>query len=254
MWCDELVHDREQGRQLEFERYSFLRGAGGVVESLWLRGSSRRDAGPEDSFEPFIYTWIALNAWAECVSGEERDSRWVRALSIDPQLGDRFRSCAPHQDSPLRVHLAEFAAFWPIPKVQDWRRGVLTTTHSSTPSLGRGSSRTTRFKWRPNVGWTTTHEVNLHRQTGAISCTPPIESGATCFMARRVPTIPSTNRLCERPFSHSSTSSSSVRSLHRLAMPGAVSNMAVKLPVRPVTARAKSARAAPVRSAAYGRR
>jgi hypothetical protein len=81
----------------------------------------KRDASGGDVFEGFIFAWIAFNGWAECVSDEESDAKWVRALSFDRSLQESFTGFMEQPGlGPLAVR--EFAAVWPIPKAQDIRR------------------------------------------------------------------------------------------------------------------------------------
>lgn len=122
MNCTEVLSRRQRISPLNFNNYTYLRGARNVVESLWARGFSGVEARPEDSFEPFIFTWIALNAWGECVSSEQTDAGWVRAVSCDVPLGTQFDALVNQSHSRLRQSLEEFVRFWPIPRVQHWRR------------------------------------------------------------------------------------------------------------------------------------
>lgn len=93
-----------------------------MVCSLWQRSQSYRQPGDRgNSFEPFVYTWIAFNAWAECVTDEERDSEWIRILSSNEHLARQFNACVS-KEAGMREALNQFVAFWPVPKVQDWRR------------------------------------------------------------------------------------------------------------------------------------
>jgi hypothetical protein len=72
------------------------------------------------ALKPFIFAWIAFNAWGECVSGQERDEDWVRSLSHDSALNrdfDQYLQAEPH-----RAAVECFRTYWPIPRVQAWRR------------------------------------------------------------------------------------------------------------------------------------
>ena len=121
--CTDLLGTQARPEALEFERFGYLRGGQGVVESWWHRAWGLRRSTGADVFEGFIYAWIAFNGWAECVSGEEKDARWVRALSMDSRLQTTFDEwCLGAGAECAANSLNPFASTWPVPKVQDIRR------------------------------------------------------------------------------------------------------------------------------------
>jgi hypothetical protein len=94
----------------------------------WFREAwNRRDCDAEDSFEPFIFVWIAFNGWAACVTGRDSDRQWRSALTLNRTVREDFARLAAEVESPVATHAAEFARFWPVFKVQDLRsRGIRT--------------------------------------------------------------------------------------------------------------------------------
>lgn len=112
-------HRREA--TLDLSRFDYLQN-GNVVLHWFRRGWERRGAAPEDCFEPFIFTWIALNAWGECVSRQERDEDWVKSLALDPELNRQFAGFLDDTSVGARAAAERFRQYWPIPRVQVWRR------------------------------------------------------------------------------------------------------------------------------------
>jgi hypothetical protein len=92
---DELQHD---GRRL--------------IQSFADRSRDRAACRPEDSFEPFIFGWIALNSWASCVTGSEEERAYLKALMLDIELNRRFDSLLEATD--FQTVLGHFRELWPI--------------------------------------------------------------------------------------------------------------------------------------------
>lgn len=107
---------------LDLHRFDYLRNSN-VVRHWFQRAWQMREAPLEDCFEPFIFTWIALNAWGECVTEQENDADWVRSVAQDQTLGNSF---TVHLGGPTgqgaRTIANRFRAYWPIPRVQAWRK------------------------------------------------------------------------------------------------------------------------------------
>ena len=108
--------------QLDLKRFGYL-GNSNVIRHWFQRGWQMRTAALQDCFEPFIFTWIALNAWGECVTQQERDEEWVRSLANDQTLNERFSHFLKMPAANGIIQSAEQFCFrWPIPRVQVWRR------------------------------------------------------------------------------------------------------------------------------------
>ena len=72
----------------EFEQ---LQGGGReLIRSFSERALRQSACRPENSFEPFIFAWIALNSWASCVTGVDSDLAYLSALTLDHELNQRF--------------------------------------------------------------------------------------------------------------------------------------------------------------------
>lgn len=107
--------------QLEMHRFRFLRNES-VIHHWFQRAWQGRQMSGHDCFEPFIFTWIALNAWGECVTNQERDEDWVWSLALDHKLNKDFAVHVSAADGQARRTADQFRAYWPIPRVQVWRR------------------------------------------------------------------------------------------------------------------------------------
>jgi len=107
---------------LDQSRFQYIRNKE-IVRHWHARGRSGAVNPAADCFEPFIFTWIALNAWGECVTDQEQDERWVQDLAQDPSLSQEFTIFLSGADSS-RCLAEEFRKFWPIPSVQSWRRAT----------------------------------------------------------------------------------------------------------------------------------
>lgn len=123
--CDELVDQSTQDRfsdKVNVRRYERLYPSGRTMIQNWfLRAWERIDCNPSESFEPFIYTWFAFNAWASCVTGFERDWKWKVALSINPRLIGAFEKLIEDGSSVLFSSVINFYSLWPIFKSSEIR-------------------------------------------------------------------------------------------------------------------------------------
>lgn len=82
-----------------------------LIRGWFQRAWADRNSAPRDSFEPFIFTWIAFNGWAVCVTNLDRDAVWKRALMEDASLNNSFERLL---ESGTRAWAEEFRAMWPI--------------------------------------------------------------------------------------------------------------------------------------------
>jgi hypothetical protein len=111
----------------------------------WLTLAQRQmDCDPAESFEPFIYVWIAFNGWASCCIELDQDRQLVEAVSSSPELVAQFDKML--STSPELVRAAEkFRSHWPIFKAQELKRlGALTYWQGNRQRtiayyLGRGA-------------------------------------------------------------------------------------------------------------------
>jgi hypothetical protein len=104
-----------------------------LVQGWFERAWERRQCADEDSFEPFIFCWIAFNSWGCCVTGKENDTPMVRDLARSEELEVTFSAAVGSQEHPLERFGPLFQSLWPIFKVQEFRsrhiyeRGPYTT-------------------------------------------------------------------------------------------------------------------------------
>lgn len=108
--------------EVETWRYEELPMYGKQLIWDWFqRGERGLNNTQGESFEPFIYTWFALNAWAACVTDEDIDRLWQSHLADDSDLSERFDRLR-QSDEAFRESLNHFVTFWPIFEVKSIRR------------------------------------------------------------------------------------------------------------------------------------
>src|SRR5688500_12705588 len=112
MTCPELFQRPRPPRQLDTATFQFVRNSE-VIRHWFDRGRRGMYTPAEESFEPFIFTWIALNAWGECVTGQEKDENWVQDLAQDPNLNREFAACIADPESAVTPAAQEFQTYWP---------------------------------------------------------------------------------------------------------------------------------------------
>jgi hypothetical protein len=93
-----------------------------MVSGWFDRAWQARECRVEDSFEPFIFDWFALNGWAACVSGVDQDRAYLDALMCDRRMCEDFLRLVPDSGSPFGSRAADFAQRWPIFEVRELRR------------------------------------------------------------------------------------------------------------------------------------
>jgi hypothetical protein len=79
------------------------------------------DCNKENSFEPFIFLWIAFNAWGTCVTKKEQDADIIDHLSRNPILRDDFRHLL-NGDRKFQDIAMAFGRRWPVFSVMRLRR------------------------------------------------------------------------------------------------------------------------------------
>jgi len=121
--CSELLGGRKPSRKIQHERYQYLHPHGRRLISGWFgRALDLLDAGQEECFEGFIFAWIAVNAWASCVTGLDIDIAIIRTMMIDPILNNYFEQMVQREDSIFSQNVREFHSLLPIFHVQAIRR------------------------------------------------------------------------------------------------------------------------------------
>lgn len=92
-----------------------------LIQAWFWRAHDRRACCPADSFEPFIFAWIAFNGWSSCVTGEDLDGEMVRRTANCPALRADFAALTS-SDAPFAAQVDRFADLWPVFKGQQVRQ------------------------------------------------------------------------------------------------------------------------------------
>ncbi len=107
--CEELTGSGRTAGKADLSQYGVLHEDGKRLIAGWFeRAWEARDCEPEESFEPFIFAFIALNAWASCITGCDRDAQWRNALALDPVVGGDFSRLAADPSSSVSAPAREF--------------------------------------------------------------------------------------------------------------------------------------------------
>lgn len=104
-------------RMLNFEAFWLLHPEGQEAVRSFRQEASRAS----NPISVFSYIWFSFNSWLNCVSGEEQDSKMIRAAAIDPILDRRFTELMEN-DLEFGNSVKQFSTWWPIFNVQDIRR------------------------------------------------------------------------------------------------------------------------------------
>jgi hypothetical protein len=67
----------------------------------------------ENSFEAFIFMWIAYNGWAACCTDEDQDRQQTKIMASSPELNRRFDDMFAN-DVVFRRRVTAYRAWWPI--------------------------------------------------------------------------------------------------------------------------------------------
>jgi hypothetical protein len=132
MPCTELIRNPDLGRLFDDDRFWMLHPDGRRLIVHWFqRAWRRRDCDPAESFEPFIFCWIALNGWAACCTELDQDRQWLDALADNREVCQRFEWMLANSDEVREIAEA-FRANWPVFKAQELRRlRALTYWHGN---------------------------------------------------------------------------------------------------------------------------
>lgn len=107
---------------LNMENYDRLHWDGRQLIRTWFtRAYKQVDCVAEHSFEPFIFAWISFNAWGSCITGEDRDIKWIRRVAKCPRLRETFGNLS-NIDQNFQTSVQSFVDLWPIFRAQDIRR------------------------------------------------------------------------------------------------------------------------------------
>ncbi len=84
-----------------------------LIKSWYDKALDQLECDPGQSFEPFIYLWIAFNAWSSCVTGIDQDNILVRRVANCPRLRAMFLDFYQN-DEQFELMTNQFADLWPI--------------------------------------------------------------------------------------------------------------------------------------------
>src|SRR5215471_1055203 len=98
--CPELVRNATFPDRFNSDRFKVLhRDAQRLIAHWFQRAHELLNCDPADSFEPFIYAWIAVNGWASCCTDLDQDRQIIDALCISPELILRFEQSLAESDA-----------------------------------------------------------------------------------------------------------------------------------------------------------
>jgi hypothetical protein len=99
---------------IDLNRFRYLHPEGQNLIRRWFdKGWTQRDCQDQDGFEPFIFTYIAFNGWAACITRLDQDRSMIDALKDDVGLASDFQRRLG--ESPELHDAAEaFRSLWPI--------------------------------------------------------------------------------------------------------------------------------------------
>lgn len=115
---------RARARRVVNHRYELLHPDGKRLIVDWLKRGLPSRGTSRESFEGLIYLWIGFNAWAACVTDQEKDFRMVADVARDQGVKDDFTQAC---DDPVFVEsVNRFGELWPIFRAQEIARKSLT--------------------------------------------------------------------------------------------------------------------------------
>jgi anti-anti-sigma factor len=92
-----------------------------LIGGWFERACESKDSPPEEIVEPFIYAWIALNGWATCITGLDKNKDWLHALMLSRPIAERFAELTGDVNSGVSRHARAFHECWPIFEAQEIR-------------------------------------------------------------------------------------------------------------------------------------
>lgn len=119
--CDCFVQSVVQDNLQATRIYQLHEQSRQLVNGWFQKAIERDNAPPEESFEPFIFAWFAVNAWAACVMNCDQDSLIIKKLIQEKSLNEKFDRLLK-DDSEFHSRAASFSECWPIFEVKTLRR------------------------------------------------------------------------------------------------------------------------------------
>jgi hypothetical protein len=93
-----------------------------LIDGWFKRSWAARSAPDEETFEPFIYCWIAFNAWGAAVTEVDQDRAIIDRLASDESVDEEFQHLL-NRDADFRRAAEQFRRWWPIFSAKAIRRG-----------------------------------------------------------------------------------------------------------------------------------
>lgn len=106
---------------LDLNKHRYLHADGQRLITTWFDRAWRARADDSAAFESFVFAWIAVNAWAACVTGEDRDREYMDRLAHDPGLRTAFGNLMV-SSVDFEQEAERFFQLLPIFKAQQLRR------------------------------------------------------------------------------------------------------------------------------------
>ncbi|MEO6964350.1 MAG: hypothetical protein ABI076_00465 [Acidobacteriaceae bacterium] len=116
-------------------RFGQLHAEGRKLIEGWIERATRQiECSNEDSFEPFIFAWIAFNGWASCVTGQDHDRDYLDALTLDADLDRAFKDRLGDSEGNTELSKAaqDFQSLWPIFRSSDVKNAAFSAPDSET--------------------------------------------------------------------------------------------------------------------------
>jgi hypothetical protein len=119
MVCQELLssytreHADEVSESAIFERFNQSQEVKQLTLTWFMDAQKMRDCLYPHCFDAFPTLWRALNGWAECITNQERDRRWLDALILNQRMQETFIQLL-ERDDQFSVAANSFMAQWPI--------------------------------------------------------------------------------------------------------------------------------------------
>lgn len=137
---------KEHTGAIDRHRFQELHQEGRKLIRNWAeRATSQINCVDKNSFEPFIFGWIAINGWATCVTGKDNDYEYLYALELDDDLTHKFENQLK-ENTEFKEAAQDFQRLWPIFKSKDvgnnaaWsgtRQQIIQEYEASTPLAAR---------------------------------------------------------------------------------------------------------------------
>ena len=118
---------------VDLTHFTHLNSHGRRLIRGWLRRAvAREDGNQADSFEAFIFMWIAYNGWAACCTEEDADTLQNRLTASSEALRFRFQDLL-ERNARFAAGLTAFHSLWPIFNAREIRTDQLAESPDARP-------------------------------------------------------------------------------------------------------------------------